>query len=256
VQRLRRLSGRRAARLEEGAFVIEGPVLVREALAAGLAIEDAFAVPGTDPALLDQLVRGGVDVHAIAPEVLARAVDTVTPQGVAAIAPRIEVGVVEAVAAGAAGPLVLVLADVNDPGNAGTLVRAAEAAGAAAVLFCGSTVDPCNPKCVRASAGALFHVPVASGGDTVAVLELLGDAGVRSAATVVRDGTPYDTADLTGPLALVLGSEAHGLPEAVTDAVDLRLTIPMAGRSESLNVAMAGTVVAFEALRQRRALGR
>lgn len=231
-------------------------MLVGEALAAGLAIDEAYAVPGTDPVLVDQLVAAGVDVHAIAPEVLAGAVDTVTPQGVAAIAPRIEVGVAEAVAAGAAGPLVLVLVDVNDPGNAGTLVRAAEAAGAAAVLFCGSTVDPCNPKCVRASAGALFHVPVASGGDTVAVLELLGDAGVRSAATVVRDGTPYDTADLTGPIALVLGSEAHGLPEAVTDAVELRLTIPIAGRSESLNVAMAGAVVAFEALRQRRAAGR
>lgn len=231
-------------------------MLVREALTALVAIEEAFAVPGTDPALVEQLTAAGARVHAIAPEVLARAVDTVTPQGVAAIAPRIEVGIAEAVAAAAAGPLALVLVDVNDPGNAGTLVRAAEAAGAAAVLFCGSTVDPCNPKCVRASAGALFHVPVASGGDTVAVLELLGDAGVRRAATVVRDGSPYDAADLTGPLALVLGSEAHGLADAVTASVDLRLTIPMAGRSESLNVAMAGAIVAFEALRQRRAMSR
>ncbi len=229
---------------------------MREALAAGVVLQEAFAVPDVEADLVTALERGGTVVHAVAPEVLARSVDTVTPQGVAAIATRVEVSLADAVAAAAAGPFALVLVDVNDPGNAGTLVRAGEAAGATAVLFCGSTVDPCNPKCVRASAGALFHVPVASGGDTVAVLEALGDAGVRTAATVVRGGTPYDAADLTGPLALVLGSEAHGLPRQVVEAVDLRLSIPMAGRAESLNVAMAGAVVAFEALRQRRAAAR
>jgi TrmH family RNA methyltransferase len=155
-------------------------------------------------------------------------------------------------AAAAAGPLSLVLVDVADPGNAGTLLRAGEASGAAAVLFCGASVDPCNPKCVRASAGALFHLPVASGGEAVAVLERLGGAGVRRLATVVRDGTPYDEVDLTGPVALVLGSEAHGLPAGLEALVDERCTIPMVGRSESLNVAMAGAVLAFEALRQRR----
>lgn len=236
--------------------MIEGPVLVRDALVAGVALREAFVVPGAEADLVATLERAGTVVHTVVPEVLARALDTVTPQGVAAVAARVEVSLREAVAAAAAGPLALVLVDVNDPGNAGTLVRAGEAAGAAAVLFCGSTVDPCNPKCVRASAGALFHVPVASGGDTVTVLEALGYAGVRTAATVVQGGTPYDTADLTGPLALVLGSEAHGLPPQVLDAVDLQLSIPMAGRAESLNVAMAGAVVAFEALRQRRAAAR
>ncbi|HEY9557530.1 MAG TPA: RNA methyltransferase, partial [Acidimicrobiales bacterium] len=119
-------------------------------------------------------------------------------------------------------------------------------------LFCGTSVDPCNPKCVRAAAGALFHVPVSGGGDVITVLDQLSQAGVRSAATVVNDGTPYDSADLTGPVALVLGSEAHGLPAEVLERVDLALTIPMAGRSESLNVAMAGSILCFEALRQRR----
>jgi TrmH family RNA methyltransferase len=177
----------------------------------------------------------------------------VTPQGVAVIARRPEVAVDAAVAAAAAGSLTLVLVDVGDPGNAGTLLRAAEAAGAAAVLFCGSSVDPCNPKCVRASAGALFHVPVSAGGEAVAVVEQLSAAGVRTAAAVVRDGTPYDDADLTGPVAVVLGSEAHGLSDDLLARVDLRLTIPMAGRSESINVAMAGSVLCFESLRQRRA---
>jgi TrmH family RNA methyltransferase len=215
-------------------------------------VEEVLATDAADPALLDDAARAGARVHLVAPDVLARASDTVTPQGVAAIARSFEVPLDEAITAASVGPLALVLVDVNDPGNAGTLVRTAEAAGAAAVLFCGSSVDPSNPKCVRASAGAVFHVPVASGGEAVPVLERLGRAGITSAATVVRDGTPYDDADLGGPLALVLGSEAHGLADPVVDAVDLRLTIPMAGRSESLNVAMAGAVVAFEALRQRR----
>jgi TrmH family RNA methyltransferase len=236
--------------------VIEGPTLIREALDAGLVLTEVFASPDADVALLADAEGAGAVVRSLPSEVLARSIDTVTPQGMAAIALRIEVSVDEAVAAAASGPLALVLVDVSDPGNAGTLVRTAEAAGASAVLFCGGSVDPWNPKCVRAAAGALFHVPVASGGEAVAVLELLGRAGVPSAATVVRDGLPYDEADLTGPVAIVLGSEAHGLPPAVVDAVDERLTIPMVGRSDSLNVAMAGSVLCFESLRQRRAAAR
>jgi RNA methyltransferase, TrmH family len=256
VQRLRRLSGRRAARSEEGAFVIDGPTLVTEALRAGIEVQEAFATAAVDPDLVAGLEAAGARLHAIHPDTLARAVDAVTPQGLAVIADRFEVSVEQAVARGRAGPLVLVLLDVADPGNAGTLVRTAEAAGAVAVLFCGRSVDPGNPKCVRASAGALFHLPVASGGEVMGVLERLQAAGVRTAATVVRGGQPYDEADLAGPLALVLGSEAHGLPPEVVAAVDLPLTIPMAGRSESLNVAVAGGVLCFEALRQRSEGGR
>ena len=252
MQRLRRLSGRRAARLEEGRFVIDGPTLLEEALAAGIVVEEVFTTGGTEP-VVDAAARAGAIVRHVPAEVLARATDTVTPQGVAAVAVRIEVTVADALEAMRSGPLGLVLVDVADPGNAGTLVRAAEAAGAAAVLFCGSSVDPSNGKCVRASAGALFHVRVASGGEVRPVLEGLGDLGVRRVATVVHGGAPYDQVDLTGPMALVLGSEAHGLSPDALALVDERLSIPMAGRSESLNVAMAGSVVCFESLRQRRA---
>jgi TrmH family RNA methyltransferase len=255
VQRLRRLSGRRSARLEEGAFVIDGPVLVREALAAGVAVDEVFATASADRDVLALATASGAAVREVSEDVLARAVDTVTPNGMAAIARRVEVSVLDAIDAGAAGPLVLVLVDVADPGNAGTLLRAAEASGAAAVLFCGSSVDPSNGKSVRASAGALFHVPVATGGDVVEVLEELGRRGVARVATLVEGGSPYDTTDLTGPVAVVLGSEAHGLSDAVIALVDQPVTIPMAGRSESLNVAMAGSVLCFEALRQRRTAG-
>jgi TrmH family RNA methyltransferase len=188
----------------------------------------------------------------VSAETLARSVDTVTPHHLAAVARRVEVDVAAAVSAAAGGPLALVLIGVADPGNAGTLLRAGEASGAAAVLFCDSSVDPSNPKCVRSSAGSLFHLPVAIAGEAEAVLEQLREAGVHTAATVVRGGTPYDHVDLTGPVAILLGSEAHGLPEPLLDTVDHRLSIPMLGRAESLNVAMAGSVLCFESLRQRR----
>jgi TrmH family RNA methyltransferase len=253
VQRLRRLSGRRSARDEEGCFVIDGPVLILDATNAGVPLEEVFVTPTADARALDAAREAGAVVREVAPDVLARAVDTVTPNGMAAIARRVEISVDDAVAAGAAGPLAVVLVDVADPGNAGTLLRTAEAAGAAAVLFCGSSVDPSNGKCVRASAGALFHVPVARGGDAVEVLDRLGQLGVRRVATVVTGGAAYDATDLTGPVAIVLGSEAHGLPAAVLEHVDDPVSIPMAGRAESLNVAVAGAVLCFEALRQRRA---
>lgn len=253
MQQLRRLSGRRAARQEAGAFVIDGPTLLGEALGAGQPVLEVFTDGSTDPALLARARAAGAAVYDVSPQTLARAVDTVTPHGVAAIAARTPASTEAVLAAAAAGSLALVLCDVSDPGNAGTLLRAAEAAGAAAVLFCGTSVDPTNAKCVRASAGALFHVEWAEGEDAEAMVGALRAVGVRTAASVVRGGRPYDSADLRGPVALFVGSEAHGLPPAVADAVDLPLTIPMVGRSESLNVAMAGTVLCFEALRQRRA---
>lgn len=235
--------------------MVDGPVLLAEALDAGVQVVDVFATDTAPRAVVGRAAAAGAHVHPVTAEVLARATDAVTPNGVAAIANRVEVPLSEAVAAAGRGPLALVLDGVADPGNAGTLLRAAEAAGAAAVVFCRGSVDPSSPKCVRAAAGALFRLPVAVGGETTEVLEQLRGEGVTTAATVVRDGQPYHEADLRGPVALVLGSEAHGLPSTVLDAVDLRLTIPMAGPTESLNVAMAGTVVCFESLRQRSAAG-
>jgi TrmH family RNA methyltransferase len=231
--------------------VIDGPVLVHEALAAGIDVWEVLVEPGEAPDVVQAADAAGVSVVTVAAGVLAKAVDTTTPQGIVAVAARPEVDVGVALAAAAEGGLTLVLVDVADPGNAGTLLRAAEASGAAAVLFCGTSVDPCNPKCVRASAGALFHLPVAGGGDAVSVLEGLGGHGVRRVGTVVRDGAPYHQVDLTGPVAVVLGSEAHGLPGDLGELLDVACTISMAGRSESLNVAMAGSILCFESLRQR-----
>jgi TrmH family RNA methyltransferase len=253
MQRLRRLSGRRSARSGEGAFVVDGPTLLAEALDAGVAVDEVVAEPGCPAALLDRAAAAGATVRHAAAGALARVVDTVTPQPVAAVARLAPTS--PASAAAAAGPLALVLVGVGDPGNAGTLLRSAEAAGAGAVLFCDGSVDPYGPKCVRSSAGSLFRLAVVRDGAAGEALAALAAAGVRSVATLARGAPAYDAADLGGPVALVLGSEAHGLPAAVAAAVDGAVTIPMAGRTESLNVGMAGTILCFESLRQRRLAG-
>ncbi len=165
--------------------------------------------------------------------VLANVGSVVTPQGVMATAR------IPQLAPLADGDFAVELAGVADPGNAGTIVRTAVAAGAQAVVFSPESVDPWNPKTVRASAGALFRVPLAEA----------GPKGVRVGADPHR-GVPYDQADLTGPLTLVVGNEAHGLEQ--TAAVDCWVSIPMAPDVESLNVASAAAVICFEIARQRR----
>ncbi|MGH9186614.1 MAG: TrmH family RNA methyltransferase [Acidimicrobiales bacterium] len=252
MQRLRRLATRRSERAAQRAFVIDGPVLVGEALDAGVTVEDIFVSATADGAArvaAERAEASGAMVWTVDPNVLARATDTVTPRGVAAVA-----GIPDAsLDAALHDDLALVLVGVADPGNAGTLVRTAEAAGAGAVVFCGGAVDPFAPKVVRASAGSLFHVSVVSEGDPVQVLDRLGTGGRRRLGTRAHDGVDYDRADLTGPVALVLGSEAHGLPAEISPMIDEWVRVPMAGRAESLNVAMTGAVLCFDIARQRRA---
>jgi TrmH family RNA methyltransferase len=260
IAHLRRLSGRRRSRLEEGLFVVEGPVVVAEALAGGAALVEVFVDAGALAAsragsAVDRVVHeardAGVAVRPVAAGVLDTVTDTVTPQGVVAVAERRTAPVDRLVGEGA----VLVLAGVADPGNAGTLVRAAEAAGAMGVVFCDGAVDPFGPKVVRAAAGSLLRLPVvevAAGASTIAALVALRSGGRRLVATQARDGRDPESVDLAAPVALVIGSEAHGLSPEVATLVDVAVTIPMAGAIESLNAAVAGALVLFEAARQRR----
>jgi TrmH family RNA methyltransferase len=250
IKRLRRLSGRRSVRSAESAFVIDGPTLLGDAIDARVPVEEVVAEPGCPQDLLARAAAAGAVVRHAAEGVLARVTDTITPQPVAAIARFVEVAPM--VSAAAAGPLALVLVGVGDPGNAGTLLRSAEAAGAGAVLFCDGSVDPYGPKCVRASAGSVFRLAVTRSANAGEALRCLTSAGLATIATAAHGAEPYDEVDLTGPLALVLGSEAHGLPGPVAAQVVRAVTIPMVGHTESLNVGMAGTIVCFESLRQRR----
>jgi TrmH family RNA methyltransferase len=256
LQRLRRLARQRRARDEEAAFVIDGPTLLAEALAAGVTVAEVVAEPDAPLELVARAARAGARVLQVPAGSLARVAATVTPQPVAAIAAIPAPGPDPAAGRGPGGsagaPLSLVLVGVGDPGNAGTLLRSADAVGASDVAFCDGSVDPYNPKCVRASAGSLFRVPVVRSAGAGEVLDRLGAGGVRRIGAVARGGRPYDESDLAGPVAVVLGSEAHGLAPAVLARLDEQVTIPMRGPMESLNVAMAGTVVCFEAFRQRR----
>lgn len=241
VQRLRRLLGRRSARWDEGAFVVEGSTLVEEAVAGGWQIEAQFVAPGGEP------VRDGEStVYELAPHVMERVASTESPQPLMAV-----VRMREASVGSLAGSSLVVVCDrIADPGNLGTILRSSEAAGVDGVVLVTGSVDPFNPKVVRASAGALFHVPVI--GD-VSLPELRGlSLPLIGTTSHARDGVavqPYTAADLTGPFALVMGSEAHGVDDQIP--IDLWLSIPHVGRAESLNVAMATTVVVFEAARQR-----
>jgi TrmH family RNA methyltransferase len=250
IKRLRRLSGRRSARSAESAFVIDGPTLLGDAIDAGVPLEQVVAEPDCPADVLARAAAAGAVVRSVDHGVLARVTDTATPQPVAAIGRFTDVSARSA--ASAAGPLALVLVGVGDPGNAGTLLRSAEAAGAGAVMFCDGSVDPYSPKCVRASAGSVFRVAVTRSADAGEALRCLASAGLTTVATAAHGAQPYDEVDLTGPLALVLGSEAHGLPEPVAAQVMRAVSIPMAGRTDSLNVGMAGTIVCFESSRQRR----
>lgn len=248
VQRLRRLLTRRSARQADCAFVVEGAKVLGEALDAGVPVESVYLAAGASDPVADRAFAAGARVYELGPGVIERVADTVTPQPVMAVVPNVDV----ALDAMRHATMLVVAVHVRDPGNAGTLLRSAEAAGAGGVLFCDGSVDVYNPKTVRASAGSLFHVPVVAGGSALEVLEEMARWGVRRLATSVTTGHDYAAADLTRPVAFVLGNEARGLDGGLDGVVDEHLTIPMVGRSESLNVGMAAAVLCFEAARQRR----
>jgi TrmH family RNA methyltransferase len=230
---------------------VEGPDLVAAALESGAHFEaiyvdaDEASSPGL-AALLNQADDLGVRVFALENGVLDKVADAQTPQPVLA-AVRFASTDVEAIASRG---LILVVHDLKDPGNAGTIIRSADAAGTTAVIFTGQSVDPYNPKTLRATAGSIFHLDVC-----VATLEAtlahFSSLGAQTLATVVRGGTSYRDVDLSTATVVVIGNEAEGLSDDVIAQCDQTVSIPMAGRSESLNAGVAASLIAFEALWQR-----
>lgn len=183
-------------------------------------------------------------------DVVSSLSDTATPQGVVAV---VEMRSLELGDLPGDADLVIVLADVRDPGNAGTVLRSALAAGADAAVFASGSVDPYHPKTVRAGAGALFRLPVVRGIDLADALSVLKGAGFSLLGAEASAQVPYTDVDMTGKLALVLGNEAWGLPSEAPAVIDLFVSIPMPGPVESLNVGIAGALLLFEAVRQRGA---
>ncbi len=224
------------------------------ALDRGASIESVFLGPRVAtafPALCARFDAAGVDVVALKEGVLEKVGSTRTPQPVLAIA---AMPARDRDALSRDG-LVLVALGVSDPGNLGTLVRSAEASGAAAIVLGPGSVDAYNPKVVRASAGAIFGIPLvdaeSEGWNAVEALDALGELGRQRLGATAGGGIPHTDVDFTRPTAVVLGNEAHGIDAAVDARLDGHVRIAMAGPAESLNVAMAGTVLCFESARQR-----
>lgn len=270
VRRVGALAGR-SARRRTGTFRVEGPQAVCSLLTTCPdLIVDLFLTENTartNPELVRAAAGADIVPRSVSPEILRALLGTppvdegpqgspmVTPQGVLAVARIPERAWTERVAElpPDVPVTVLVLAAVQDPGNVGTLIRSADAAGCDLVVLTAGSADPYAPKTVRASAGSLFHVPVATGADITALRTAFAAADVAVAATSGRADHDLFDVDLPGRIAWVMGNEAHGIDQELLDASDMTVRIPLAGRAESLNVQAAATVCLFETLRRRRA---
>lgn len=249
---------KRSARQETGRYLLEGPQAVREALKfAPHAVEELYATPTAlerHSDLAEAARREGIEVQFAAEAVIEAMADTVTPQGVVALARQTPTSVRDVFAA---SPLLIAICEeVRDPGNLGTIIRAADAAGADGVVLTGRTVDPYNPKVVRATTGSLFHLPVAIGGDLAGVVQRAHDAGLTVlAADVGGDDLFSARADgtLAAPTAWLFGNEARGLEDSAVALADRSLRLPIFGRAESLNLATAASVCLYESAFAQRA---
>lgn len=232
---------------------MEGAQAVREALAWPGEVHELFVTAdflSRDTALVAAATERGVPVSPVTDRAMAGLSDTVTPQGVVAVCALVDRSLTDVLAG--TPRLVAVLVGVADPGNAGTVIRVADAAGADAVILAGDAVDPHNGKCVRASTGSVFHVPIARAPveDTLAACRT---AGLRLVATDGYAKAELTPGAVTGPTAWLFGSEAHGLPEEVKSAADESLRVPIYGRAESLNLATAATVCLYASAWQQQA---
>lgn len=248
---------RKKERQEYGRFLVEGPQAVRELLAFRPRLADVvFATTGTEPWQheIDRLASDGdVELERVTPQVLAAMTETVSPQGVVAVAQTWETPLSEVFAD---ARLVVIMHEVRDPGNAGAVLRAADAAGADAVVFAGESIDPFHPKVVRSTTGSLFHLPVAVAPELSEVVAAARAAGLTTLAADVRGAdllTARSEGVLDGPVAWVFGNEARGLSDAERDLTDRSVRLPIYGQAESLNLATAASVLIYETAFAQRA---
>jgi RNA methyltransferase, TrmH family len=230
---------------------------VREALARPGLVRELFITADAarrHPEMCERARLAGVPVSLVSDDAAASLSETVTPQGLVAVCDQVDVGLAE-VLADSRPRLVAVLVDVRDPGNAGTVLRTADAAGARAVVFAGDSVDPYNGKCVRASAGSLFHVSLVRTVDAAAAVDMLRAAGLRVLAASGSGETDLDDIPapaLASPTTWLFGSEAHGLSPAIAAAADAQVRVPIHGRAESLNLGAAAAVCLYTSARAQR----
>ena len=256
---------RRSARQRSRLFLAEGPQAVREALgwSPGPGLRDGLvtelfvtaAAQARYADLVGQAADRGAAVHAVSGEVMAELAQTITPQGLLAVCRFVDVPLAGLAAAGAAR-LVVLLANVRDPGNAGTVLRTADAAGADGVIFSDASVDPYNSKCVRASAGSVFHLPVVVGSPLRQATAALREAGLQILAADGSADTDLARLEADGtlarPTAWLFGNEAWGLPADLLALADQAVAVPIYGRAESLNLAAAAAVCLYASARAQK----
>jgi TrmH family RNA methyltransferase len=239
---------RHVARKRSGRFLAEGSNLVAAALASGVAAELFVTEPAAQR--FEALVAGAaVPVHRVTERAAKALSDTVTPVGLVAVCEMAAPDVAQLLAA--APRLLAVAVGISEPGNAGTLIRIADAMGADGVVLAGHSVDPYNGKCLRASAGSIFTIPVAVAPDAVAVVDELAGAGLQLLATTADGEVDLDEVMplLVTGTAWLFGAEAHGLPEEINAKANYRVRIPMRGGAESLNIAAAAAICLYQSAR-------
>ncbi|KLL10221.1 MULTISPECIES: RNA methyltransferase [Protofrankia] len=250
ARRLRRPAVRRV----RGEFLVEGPQAVAAGLAAG-ALREIFVGSSAAGRYGELVGTAGIPVRVVSDEAVASLSETVTPQGVVALAeqPRHRIADLDT------PRLVAICVDTQDPGNAGTIVRSADAAGADAVIFAGASVDPFGGKAVRASAGSIFHLPVVTDIGVADAIRQIREHGCRIVATTPsapRDiDTAHDAGELDTPTGWLFGNEARGLPRATVVSADAVLRVPVYGQAESLNLAVATAICLYASARARARLG-
>jgi RNA methyltransferase, TrmH family len=241
----RQIARRRAQR-----FLVEGAHLVDAASGRGL-VREVFVTEAAAQRYATLLGRQDATVNLVTERAAKALSDTVTPAGLVAVCELPKLGL-DAVLSDEPR-LVAVGVEIGEPGNAGTLIRIADAMGAAAVIFGGYSVDPYNGKCLRASAGSVFSIPVVVAPDVGAAVTALQAAGLQVLATTVDGELSLDDADLAAPTAWLFGAEAHGLSPQLTQQADNRVSIPMSGGAQSLNVAAAAAICLYQSARAQRA---
>lgn len=238
---------------EPGLIFIEGLRLAEEALRSGLTIDTCFAVMRDEPrqsVLLSQLTSQNVSIQYTTPEVLSALSDTVQSQGIILLARRPALSVSALLESSTT--LFLGLDRVQDPGNMGTLIRTAEAAGVGGIVALGGSVDVFSPKVLRSSMGSAFRLPILANATMEQLLALRDSQGLKIVAAAGEGEIDYTDYDWQQPTLLLLGNEGRGVDQALMHQCDARLRIPLLNGVESLNVAAAGAVMLFEAARQRR----
>jgi TrmH family RNA methyltransferase len=252
---------RRRERHQSGLLLVEGPNALAEAIEHLQQVFVADAASGQSRRVAERCRDAGVPVMTVSTAVLAALADAETPQGVVGVARR---PMTDLATVAARADLLVVLDAVADPGNVGTIIRTADAAGADGVVLTSGSVDPTNNKAVRASAGSLFHLPVVDGVEVADVVAACRSAGLRLVATmpgVARSYTDLCHADAT---AIVFGNEAHGLSDNMATQADVTVSVPITrsarlgyrGHAESLNLATTAAAVLFEIVRQRNRVER